>query len=345
MSGQLPLTRRRWDGRVVSRVLPFPRRVSVEVTNHCNQRCTACPRQGFSRPLGFMDAGLFGRLMNECAAGGATVWMHFLGEPLLHPGLLDMIRVARQAGVPTVGLSTNAVSLKGALAEGLLDSGLDRLECSMDADDRAHYLAMRGRDHFERVHDNVRAFLRRKRERGLQRPLTSLQYLRTPVLEARLDDIVGRWRTLLGAEDFVMTIDPVSFGGAVDLDGLRASTHAEAPGRRPPCPWLFESVVVLQDGAVAMCGTDWDGTAPLGHLRDASLGEIWNGDEARRRRGLHLDGRFDRLPICAGCEDWRLADGAGYRNASRELEHRRGADAGLTAGGPAANKRRTVAAR
>ena len=41
------------------RALDFPRRINVELTNHCNQRCKYCPRSGFTRSLGFMDPDLF----------------------------------------------------------------------------------------------------------------------------------------------------------------------------------------------------------------------------------------------------------------------------------------------
>ena len=118
------------------RALDFPRRISVELTNHCNQRCRLCPRLGFSRPLGFMDPELFQRIARECAGHETTLWLHFLGESLLHPGLVDLIRYARRAGVHEIGLSTNGVSLHGALAYDVLASGLDRLECSMDASER-----------------------------------------------------------------------------------------------------------------------------------------------------------------------------------------------------------------
>jgi MoaA/NifB/PqqE/SkfB family radical SAM enzyme len=292
---------------------PFPTRVNVELTNHCNQRCVLCPRQGFTRPLGFMDADLFARVAGECAAHGTRMWLHFLGEPLLHRGLVDLIRVAKDAGVHEVGLSTNGVSLHGRLADALLDSGLDRLECSMDADDPADYLAMRGRDHFARVTANVRAFLDRKRARGAERPITSIQLMRTPAVAARLRELVDAWRPHLGPRDFVMTIVPAGFAGTIDVPAAAGDT-------RPPCRWLFTSLMLLQDGTVTMCGADWDAQAPLGNVRDATLADIWNGAELARRRRAHLDGRFGDAPICGACDDWRLADGSGYRNALRELD-------------------------
>jgi len=298
---------------MLPRPAPFPSRVNVELTNHCNQRCVLCPRQGFTRPLGFMDFDVFARVAAECAPHGTRLWLHFLGEPLLHRQLGRMVRFAKAAGVREVGLSTNAVSLRGALAEDLLHSGLDRLECSLDADERADYLAIRGRDHFARVRGNVSAFLRRKRALGLERPVTSIQFMRTPAVEAALAPLVDAWRPLLGPRDFVMTIAPASFAGAIDVAAAPPAQPAPAEARTP-CRWLYASLMVLQDGTVTMCGADWDARAPLGNVRDRALADIWHGAELARRRRAHEDGRFEAVPVCGGCDDWRLADGAGYSN-------------------------------
>jgi len=289
---------------------PFPRRINVEITNHCNQRCPLCPRQAFTRPTGFMDPALFERIARECAGYPTRLWLHFLGEPLLHRDLVRMIRVAKEVGVGEVGLSTNAVSLRGALADALLASGLDRLECSMDADDADAYFAMRGRDHFARVRGNVEAFLLAKRARGGDRPITSIQFMRTPAVVANLERLVARWRPLLGPDDFVMTIAPASFAGAIQVP-------AAGSGERRPCAWLFSSLMVLQDGTVTMCGADWDAHAPLGSACTERLAEIWAGAELSRRRRAHNEGRFDMVGPCGGCDDWRLADGHGYANALR----------------------------
>jgi len=293
----------------------FPRRINLELTNHCNQRCPLCPRQGLTRPLGFMDAALFEKIARECAPHPTRLWLHFLGEPLLHRDVAQLVRRAKDLGVAEVGLSTNGVSL-GTHADALIDAGLDRLECSLDADDRDGYARMRGRDHFARVVANVRDFLARKRARGVVKPVTSIQFMRTPEVEARLADIVSGWRPHLGAGDFVMTIRPASFLGAIPVDAGLAS------GAREPCAWLFQSLMVLQDGTVTMCGADWDASLPLGNARDASLAEIWNGPELERRRRAHLTGDFAAVVPCGSCNDWRLATGDGYRNALAEVDEK-----------------------
>lgn len=300
------------------RALEFPKRINVELTNHCNQRCRLCPRLGFTRPLGFMEPEVFRRVAAECAAHDTALWLHFLGESLLHPRLAELIGYARDAGVRQVGLSTNGVCLHGDLAERLLSAGLHRLECSMDASDRANYLAMRGRDHFERVTRNVEGFLALKRERNLEEPVVSIQFMRTAEVEADLEGLVDRWRPHLGAKDFIMTIQPAPFSGAIAVD------VPEPAGGRPPCPWLFESLMVLQDGTVTMCGADWDAQEPLGSVADSSLEAIWTGPEMTRRRNAHLQGRHQSVKSCADCQDWRLADGSGYVNILADQDATRG---------------------
>lgn len=290
--------------------LAFPARVSVEVTNRCNQTCRLCPRAGFTRPVGSMHRDRFGRIVAEIAAHRTVLWMHFLGEPLLHPELLDLVADAVSAGVASVGFSTNATLLRPALDDRLLEVGLDRLDVSLDAADPATYQLMRGADHFERATSNLERFLRRRLERGRTRPVVSLQFMQVPEVAAELPAVIERWRPLLAPTDFIKTIEPAPFGGVV-ADGSRSPEGAE----RVPCPWLFGSLMVLQDGTVTTCGADWDARDPVGHVDEASLAEIWQGPEMERRRTAHLRGRWSEVELCGSCEDWYLADGHGYRNA------------------------------
>lgn len=61
---------------------------------------------------------------------------------------------------------------------------------------------------FVRVQRNVREFLRMKNARGLERRVISVQFMRTPEVEAHLAELVEAWRPDLRQRDLVMTIRP-----------------------------------------------------------------------------------------------------------------------------------------
>ena len=183
-----------------------------------------------------MDPALFERIARECAGRDTKLWLHFLGEPLLHRETPRLIALAKAAGVREVGLSTNAVSLHGPLAEAILASGLDRLECSMDALDRDGYVAMRGRT-TSPASGATCAPSSSASARSAGSAVTSIQFMRTPAISPRSREVVD--------------VAPVSGAARLRHDhppGVvrrrRRHRHRPAGGgrrKRPPCPWLFDS--------------------------------------------------------------------------------------------------------
>ena len=287
--------------------LAFPERINVEPTNRCNMRCRLCPHPVLKRPRGNMDPDLSRRIARECAPRGTTLWLQYMGEPLMHPRILEMIAAGREEGVARIGLSTNASLLDERMTEGLLSNGLDRLECSVDAVDPEGFRAARGTGDFHTVVKNIERFLAAKRRRGLDRPVTSLQYMAfTLAGEGVRRRVVAHWKDRLCPGDFIMSIRDYSFAGSV---------RAPRPGGvRTACAWPFRSAVILWDGSVVLCGSDCHGRHVLGDLNRESLHDVWNGEGFVQVRDLHRKGLWDRHALCAGCDDWALSDGKGYVN-------------------------------
>lgn len=77
-------------------------RVYVEPTNICNLDCRTCMRNVWDEPLGRMEMDTFARVLaglrdfSPCP----TLFFGGFGEPLAHPQLLEMMRMARAQGVP-----------------------------------------------------------------------------------------------------------------------------------------------------------------------------------------------------------------------------------------------------
>ena len=77
------------------------RKIYVEPTNACNLNCRTCVRHAWDEPEGFMEWSTYEAAVDGLAgpAGGTggTVAFMGLGEPLLHPRFLDMVRLAKRA--------------------------------------------------------------------------------------------------------------------------------------------------------------------------------------------------------------------------------------------------------
>lgn len=113
--------------------IPLPiREFYVELTNRCNFQCAFCPSRTMTRPTGMMALELFRALMDEIALSNLAgiVPLHIVGEPLLHPHLVEAVTYAVRKGVP-ISVCTNGSLLRGAVLTGLARSGLPELGISL----------------------------------------------------------------------------------------------------------------------------------------------------------------------------------------------------------------------
>jgi len=102
----------------------------VEVSGICNLKCPYCPYPYSKRKKGFMSKKTFIKSLELIKKLKQNyVCLHNFGEPLLHPKILDFIKIARKH-VENVVLSTNGVLMTRELAIKLKKAGLTELYLS-----------------------------------------------------------------------------------------------------------------------------------------------------------------------------------------------------------------------
>ncbi len=108
-------------------------KVYIEPTNRCNLDCRTCMRHGWEEPLGFMEFGLFEKIMADLRSFPERPGIFFggFGEPLGHARIADMVAAAKPGG-SEVELISNGILLDEAMADRLVAAGLDRLWVSID---------------------------------------------------------------------------------------------------------------------------------------------------------------------------------------------------------------------
>lgn len=138
----------------MGRVITYLR---VSLTERCNLRCRYC--YGSETPPAYRrrqlsDTELL-HLLRSFASAGITKIRFTGGEPLLRPGLVDLVKETSELdGISLVGLTTNGMLL-GLMLPSLIDAGLKRLNISLDTLNRETFRNLTGFDGFDKTYASI----------------------------------------------------------------------------------------------------------------------------------------------------------------------------------------------
>lgn len=132
------------DGIFMHRPPQGLRKIYLEPTSLCNLHCSTCVRQDWRDPQGMMEMEAYEGLIRQLPELPKVETLHFggYGEPLLHPEIERMLRMAKEAGRKTE-LITNGLLLDHSVAEKLVNARLDTLIFSVDGLSPETYEAIR----------------------------------------------------------------------------------------------------------------------------------------------------------------------------------------------------------
>ena len=144
----------------------------LETTNRCNLLCTTCPRTYAElEPPADMSWDLFKSIVDQIPALQRAV-LHGVGEPMLVKNLPRMVRYLKDRGTYVL-FNTNGTVLNERNGRALIEAELDELRVSLDAANAASFRAIRGKDYFNRILKNVRAFRALQEREGHEKPRVS----------------------------------------------------------------------------------------------------------------------------------------------------------------------------
>jgi MoaA/NifB/PqqE/SkfB family radical SAM enzyme len=144
----------------------------LEVTNRCNLLCTTCPRTYEElEPPADMAWDLFVKIVDQ-VPGLARAVLHGVGEPMLVKNLSKMVRYLKERGVYVL-FNTNGTVLNERNGRAMIAAGLDELRVSLDASNAASYRKVRGKNYFDRILRNVKAFRALQEREGHSTPRVS----------------------------------------------------------------------------------------------------------------------------------------------------------------------------
>ena len=174
-------------GIAARRPIVGPMRVSLEITHHCNLRCSFCEAHGGATPVTARRQYVGDRhMMNPDTVAAlcrslvrlrvGRVELSGKGEPTIHPQFVPIIRIIKKAKLLCC-LFTNGTLGQPDLAATLVELRFDRLNVSLNAASRDVYRRIVGEDMWERAIGFTREVLERRRAGGRQQPWMRVSYV------------------------------------------------------------------------------------------------------------------------------------------------------------------------
>lgn len=284
---------------------PIPKELFLEVNNTCNLVCHFCANSKMTRSKEFINDDLAKRVMDEAFALGVTdISFYATGEPFLFPRLSEYVRYAKNKGYGYVFITTNGVAADIELAKDVIDAGLDSVKFSINAGTRDTYRIVHGKDKFEAVIANVKAWDEYRKKTGSKLKMY-VSMVPTQISMGDYDKLMDAVGDCLDQQIDIRScsnqggnmlenntfekIDPRNILGTLKTDQLTSR-----------CPDPFNRIVVSSEGYMTACVVDYQNALVVSDLRNESLLDAWSGKKFQQLRKRHIDGDLHGL-ICYNC--------------------------------------------
>jgi len=280
----------------------MPAVVKIDVNPVCNLSCTMCIHadpngatqiagQDFS-PQQNMTVEQYSKIIDQLKGHTASVSLYTWGDPIVHPDLTTMCRIAADARLQT-HISTNfSRKLSDQEVYDIVDSGLSHLTVCVDGLTQELYERTRVGGRIAWVLDNLDRLTKYRKQKGQELPLVEVQFIKYRHNVHEEDDArklceemgVNKFSTFWGALHNLADVMPEN------LETFGPKPDAALPG----CFWPHYSMVIKYNGDVIPC-CEHRGAAQhapgadqrtLGNVFDTSVREVWNSPAYQATRRL-----------------------------------------------------------
>lgn len=270
----------------------------VEITNICNLKCSFCP--GTKRKKEYISLEKFEVILKKLQGKIEYLYLHLMGEPLLHPNFKDILSVCEKYGFKVI-ITTNGTLLNTQNAKEILASkAIYKVSVSVHS-----FEANTEKITIDEYLNSVFNFLKLSSKNGILSVMrlwnldgentTGLnelnEYILSKMHEAFSDDWV-KVRSGFRLQDKTY----LEWGEKFDWP----DSTIEDIGSFGYCYGVHSQIGVLVDGTVVPCCLDHDGEIPLGNLLTQEFDDIMSSERAVNIR----EGFFNRKliePLCKKC--------------------------------------------
>lgn len=144
------------DYFVPDRDISTLRNITIAITRKCNIRCKMCFFWKELDDKNQMSLETFKKLIDQAKATRPCVILTG-GEPFAHPNIIEMVAYAKENGLP-VQIFTNGTIVKPAMADKLVELGLDYINFTLLGDEKSHVEVAQASSSYIRFVENLEYF-------------------------------------------------------------------------------------------------------------------------------------------------------------------------------------------
>ncbi len=293
--------------------LPKPFTLLFDPASICNFRCVQCFRsvEGVEKwiPAGLMDFEKFKAVIDGLKAWEGpkikVIRVIGFGEPFVNPCTPDMVRYIKNAQVADrVEITTNGSLITEAIAEQLVDTGLDYIRISIYSviQERHEYITGNKMD-IRRIYENVRALREIRDRRGAEKPFIYVKMLDSSQAEEnqaflKLYQEIADEAAIEHPHNW-LDMEDKSF--ISDLYGGACAAGQDPTAAKTVCPQPFKMLSIRQNGDVVVCDPDWMGNTTIGNAFQTSLKDLWHSQALMDFWKMQIEGRRFQNESCRRC--------------------------------------------
>ena len=299
--------------------------VVVEPASKCNLACSFCDAHSGRAPDFYKHAGLmkdetYKKIIDDLyehnkLTNGKIDMLQFFGngEPLLNKKLEKFVELAVEKDIAqNYRVISNGVILTPERVKSLIDSGISEIHVSLDTTNRERYLAVKKRDHLDRVlknlHEAIPIIESRKKTTLFIKYFKKTTKNKYDIKNSDSDGVAEMFMDKAKNSEFVHLKS--QFLGDIGFN-MKNGKDINIP---KPCEIPFYLIYILHRGNVSGCCSDVFDQLRIGNVLENSVNEILLGDKLKNIRMAHLNTNFDDYKLCKSCTLKTVVDIDDFKN-------------------------------
>lgn len=248
------------------------RKIYIEITNNCNLNCSFCSK--VNRKKKYMSLEEYEKILNKIKDYTNYIYLHVKGEPLLHPKVIEMIKLAEQYKLK-VNLTTNGVLFDKYAKELGQFTNLNKINFSLHSENNKD-------NYLEDIFNNIK-YLSTKTT-----VIYRLWTLKDNELDKKSTEIVDKIKDFYNLS--TETVERIKKEKNIKI---KSTTYVDKDNEfewptinsHKSCGFCYAlktHIAILVDGTVVPCCLDSNGIINLGNIFDNSLEEIIDSEKYRK---------------------------------------------------------------